>query len=898
MSEDLDKNFGTVAVEKGYCSQAQLDDAVHTLNEVRRLGLDEKLGTILIKKKVMSEEQVRSVLKLQGQGTHVKLAGYEILGKIGQGGMGAVFKARQVSLDRVVALKVLTPKLAEDQTFCDRFIKEARSVAKLSHPNIIVGIDVGQQGKYYYFAMEYVDGNTTLAILRKEGPFSEIRALHMAFQIAQALDHAHKHGLVHRDIKPDNIMITARDEAKLCDLGLAKAPESDAGLTQVDSAVGTPHYIAPEQARGEVSITIGADLYALGATLYHLTTGTTLFSGPNSRDIMVQHLLGEAPHARKIRPELSEGFCRILEKMLAKDKAERYLTPADLSADIQRLWEHKPIKALAHGVKSSMARAPKSAGRRGESTTTGPRAPVSRPDDTTGLRVPLDRPEPSTGPKAAIRSPRVLIMLGAAATVLLLACLPWLFSAAPVAPPSLKALEDAKMSSLDPPAKPVGSAVSPKKDPPPLPKGAEKVPPPPLLWEPLEKARQTRQRRPDDYPTLIPLFEAIEKGAPPELVATVRREKAEMEAEVFKAFHEILKNRTREARLRMEAKNYPAALGLFQDADYPAHLLLASLRKDLAKVRSEFEVEILEVFNSSERQKLWEEFKGAEREVARLKELRKRLPQLEAVYPVKVVKDQLAILDKKLEQTQREVEASALKDQEAAYRKACDAAFTHATRDHDLALALTVAEEALANPALKERYGTRLELLKRDLQAALKFVQQAAAQLETKVNSSEMVVFHSRGSTFHAQIRSLGGASGKPGVLIRDSTGKEQRLLFAELEAEDVIALAGISERTAPGRYAKGMTYFWNGNLAPAFEHLKAIKEDPAFADATAIYLGWMEANAATLLEQLHALGKEVQNLKMTEAQVAEKREAMARLVKQLNRDYPATEVYRARTKK
>src|SRR3990172_6999647 len=153
VAEDHEQSFGKIALEKGFCAQAQMEDALHTLEEVRKLGLDEQLGNILVKKKILSTDQVRAVLKIQGQRTKIKIDNYDILEKVGQGGMGAVFKARQISLDRIVALKILPPKLAADQAFCERFVKEARAVAKLSHPNIIVGIDVGRCGKFYFFAM-------------------------------------------------------------------------------------------------------------------------------------------------------------------------------------------------------------------------------------------------------------------------------------------------------------------------------------------------------------------------------------------------------------------------------------------------------------------------------------------------------------------------------------------------------------------------------------------------------------------------------------------------------------------------------------------------------------------------------------------------------------------------
>ena len=162
---------------------------------------------------------------------HLRIGGFEILSRLGEGGMGSVYKARQVTMDRIVALKILRPDLARDAEFVKRFSREARASAKLNHPNIMQGIDVGQDGEHHYFAMEYLEGLTVSRIVRKEGPMDQKRALRVVKQVACGLEHAWKHGIIHRDIKPENIMITARSEVKLCDLGLAKRTDPDASIT-------------------------------------------------------------------------------------------------------------------------------------------------------------------------------------------------------------------------------------------------------------------------------------------------------------------------------------------------------------------------------------------------------------------------------------------------------------------------------------------------------------------------------------------------------------------------------------------------------------------------------------------------------------------------------------------
>ena len=264
-----------------------------------------------------------------------RLAGFEILGRVGQGGMGTVLKARQVSMDRVVALKVLPRRLAADKQYVERFLREARSAARLSHPNIVQGIDVGHAEGYYYFAMEFVDGPTVKQILVKEGPFEEKRALEIVAAVASALEHAHRQGIVHRDIKPENIMITADGEVKLADMGLARSVGTIDTVTVGGGALGTPHYMSPEQARGDADLDTRSDIYSLGATLYHMLTGDAPFDGPTSASVAAKHITQPAPSPRKAVPTLSRGISDLVQLMMAKDRTDRPQTPTDLMAEVQ-----------------------------------------------------------------------------------------------------------------------------------------------------------------------------------------------------------------------------------------------------------------------------------------------------------------------------------------------------------------------------------------------------------------------------------------------------------------------------------------------------------------------------------------------------------------------------------
>ncbi|MFH1732711.1 MAG: protein kinase [Planctomycetota bacterium] len=253
------------------------------------------------------------------------VGGFEIISKLGKGGMGAVFKARQISADRIVALKILPPRLARNKTFTERFLREARSAAKLNHPHIVQAITAGQDGAYYYFAMECVSGPTVARMLKAKGVLPERRALEIARDVARALDCAHEAGLVHRDVKPDNILVDADGAAKLADLGLAREIEvTDADLTQPGVAVGTPNYISPEQIRGEHGIDGRSDIYSLGATLYHMLVGQAPYAGGSSNEVMAKHLAEPVPDARKANPDVSPLAAAIVRKAMAKEAARRY----------------------------------------------------------------------------------------------------------------------------------------------------------------------------------------------------------------------------------------------------------------------------------------------------------------------------------------------------------------------------------------------------------------------------------------------------------------------------------------------------------------------------------------------------------------------------------------------
>jgi len=276
-----------------------------------------------------------------------QIPGYQILSKLGSGAMATVFKARQISLDRIVAIKVLPKRFSENAEYVERFYKEGKAAAKLNHPNIVQAIDVGEANGYHYFVMEYVEGHTLYdELLQKQGSgqvFGEARALEVIIQIARALEHAHSQGLIHRDVKPKNIMITNEGVVKLADMGLARvAADSQAAVAEAGRAYGTPYYISPEQIRGEVNIDFRSDIYSLGATFYHLVTGRVPFEAPTPVAVMQKHLKDPLVPPDHINTKLSAGVSEVIEVMMAKDRRQRYGSTRDLLMDLEAVRAGNP----------------------------------------------------------------------------------------------------------------------------------------------------------------------------------------------------------------------------------------------------------------------------------------------------------------------------------------------------------------------------------------------------------------------------------------------------------------------------------------------------------------------------------------------------------------------------
>jgi len=258
---------------------------------------------------------------------------------LGRGATGVVYRARQISVDRVVALKVLHKELVGARRAEQRLQREARTTARLAHPNIISAIDMGEVGGVWWYAMELVDG-VSLQDRVKEGALTEREALRLFIPLVEALQHAFERGVVHRDIKPGNILVEKGGRARLVDLGLAVA-DDDPLLTKSGGTLGTPHYISPEQARDPRRADVQSDLWSFGATLYHAVCGRPPFEGESVAEILSAVLYARIADPLQHAPYLSRGFALVLRKCLTRDRANRYATPAELLADLERVRERR-----------------------------------------------------------------------------------------------------------------------------------------------------------------------------------------------------------------------------------------------------------------------------------------------------------------------------------------------------------------------------------------------------------------------------------------------------------------------------------------------------------------------------------------------------------------------------
>lgn len=351
-----DLQFKELVLSNKLATPEQAEDCEKALETYETAGIKKPISTIFLDKGYMTLKQINAVHQLQGKDEQYIIRGYTILETLGQGGLGIVYKARQDSIGRIVALKIMFPNLTTNKEYVQRFMREAKVSAQLDHPNIVRGIDFGESEAYYFFAMEFVDGKSIKDMMNEQYNFSEKDAATIILKVAKALRYGEEHNLVHRDIKPDNIMIAKDGTPKLCDLGLAKLQDTDMSLTRTGVVVGTPHYISPEQAVGQRDLDIRSDIYSLGVTFYHMVTGDVPYRGSTVVSIISQHLSGTIPSPKEKNPELSPEICKIICKMMNKKRENRYQTTQELIVDLNRflrgqepLVEDKPVTKIKSG---------------------------------------------------------------------------------------------------------------------------------------------------------------------------------------------------------------------------------------------------------------------------------------------------------------------------------------------------------------------------------------------------------------------------------------------------------------------------------------------------------------------------------------------------------------------
>ncbi|MDX6486553.1 MAG: eukaryotic-like serine/threonine-protein kinase, partial [Gaiellaceae bacterium] len=280
---------------------------------------------------------------------------YQVVRKLGAGGMANVYLAEDQELGRRVAIKILNERHANDEQFVERFRREAKNAAALSHPNIVSIYDRGEAEGTYYIAMEFLDGRTLKELVISRGPAPVTVSIEYARQILQALRFAHKHGIVHRDIKPHNVLVDAEGRVKVTDFGIARAGTSQ--MTEAGSIVGTAQYLSPEQARG-TAVDQRSDLYSLGIVLYELLTGTLPFNGDTPVEIAMKHLstVPEPPSAT--RPDIPRDLDLIVMRALAKNPEERYQSAEEMDADLERFARGSAVSSVTEESATQIMRAP------------------------------------------------------------------------------------------------------------------------------------------------------------------------------------------------------------------------------------------------------------------------------------------------------------------------------------------------------------------------------------------------------------------------------------------------------------------------------------------------------------------------------------------------------------
>lgn len=354
---------GRIALDRHLVTREELREATERQKQLAQSGNTLPISEVMVDLGFLTRTQASRLVENSedsGGQPAQQIPGYQLQKKVGAGAMAVVYRAKQLSLDRTVAIKILPKRLSRNAEFVERFYREGKAAAALNHNNIVQAIDVGEAGGFHYFVMEFVEGQTVYDELAAGKVYSEKEAISIVRQIADALQHAHDKGIIHRDVKPKNIMLARGNVAKLADMGLARATtDLEAAMAEAGRAYGTPYYISPEQIRGEVHIDARADIYALGATFYHMVTGRVPFEAPTPSAVMHKHLKQPLTPPDHINTRLTAGCAAVIEMMMAKNRDARYASARDLIEDLDNLSRGLPpkhaSKALDHDIFTQLA---------------------------------------------------------------------------------------------------------------------------------------------------------------------------------------------------------------------------------------------------------------------------------------------------------------------------------------------------------------------------------------------------------------------------------------------------------------------------------------------------------------------------------------------------------------
>ena len=829
MSDPSASSFGKICVEKGYATEAQIREAIDVKAKLSELDMEEKLGVILIKKGYMTEEQVKEILHTQGQRTSVQIAGYEIIEKVGQGAMGVVFRARQISLDRIVALKILPPSLAKDQGFIDRFIKEARAAGRLNHPNIVQGIDVGQSGGYNFFAMEFIVGETVKEYMTREGVVNEKLTLSICADVARALEHAHEHGLVHGDVKPDNIMITEKSQAKLCDLGLARPIATDAAGQRTDTVMGTPHYISPEQARGQLDIDIRSDIYSLGATLYHMITCRTLFEGKSSKVVMTKHLTEDMVSPRELNPDVSKGLVNIVGKMLAREREDRYQIPQDLAADVERVRGGRLPKAARGAGKSRFIA--------GE-----PRRGPERERERSRQR---DTKRAAT---RAVPLPLIMGVVGVLALLLIVGIIVGSGGGSPKPSgagnrnPSLPKTKPRKKPRNNARSNPVPNNISAGK----VNKRTEQTQ---LL---LAAARAYRNEHPEDYPQILKrLAEARRYARKTPLLSEVDQELEAVHKERDDKRTAYVEDLWNQARAFMQQRKYQAAQNLFTVEKFGPNLFKDTpddTAPGYAKVLRKAQRQIEDLAHKD-----WEEQRKQAEKLLAAGQPQPAREQIESFAQTDLLEIQVlyARLLTRIEQAESQANRGVVQQRAAAARRLYEQAMNEAVAagiQGQLTAAKKQAATAAANAELAE-FRARFEQFGRDLDDCI--ARRASLVAGVRGLVGETIAFTSRqGIQVRGKVVDVRGET----LTLRLTGGGMMKIEASQLPLDPLIAAGNFGKSRPAKRYALGLLYLFSGErggVARAKNYLRGFKNNPRHGPNAAFYLQRLdEAEAWLLLSQ------------------------------------------------